>query len=204
MTTTDNDFLIATVDLPDIKDKQAAIQQILALENQPNTWDSARDIGVVQLVHYDAETGNTSWNKDAPPIIKYWVEKYAFPWIGYRTKLVALIVPPNADAKMHVDCDVKDLGSQNHRFRLMLQGNTADIYFKTDCGEVNVPEISGPYVMEAGYPHSMRNTKNDPCVLLAFGSPFNGKDYYDLNQVNILLSKRDYGLPDDADQFVIH
>jgi hypothetical protein len=205
MTTTNNDFLIASVNLPSIEEKQLVTQQILALQKkQSKTWDKARNINVVQLVFYDPVTGHTSWNKAAPPLVKHWTEKHVFPWIGYRTKLVALIVPPMADAKMHVDCGIKEIGTLQHRFRLMLQGNTTDIYYKTDRGEVNVPEILGPYIMEAGYPHAMRNTASEPAVLLAFGSPWHGKDCYEPDDIDALLSRRDYGLPVDADQYVIY
>ena len=179
------------------------MQQILALQNQTGKWDKDRDVDVLHLMYYNPNTGNTTWNKLVPPVIKNWCEHHVFPWIGHPTKLVALIIPPGADAKMHVDCAIEDIGSQQHRFRLMLQGKTSDVYFKTAQGRVDVPEIAGPYIMEVGYPHSMKNTHSQASITLAFGAPWYGKDHYDLDQINVLLSRQDYGLPDDAIQYAI-
>jgi hypothetical protein len=203
MTNYISDFLMATVNLPDMTEKQLAAQQLIAIQDQFGSWDESRHLRIMVLMSQNPVTGRCDWKSFVPSIIKDWSEKHVFPWIGYPTKVVALIAQPGADAKMHIDCSQQDIGSKQHRFRLMLQGNTSDIYFTTNSGQVHAPEVTEPFVMDVGYPHSMKNTYAENTVLLAYGLPWSGKDSYDPEQVNVCISKLDYGLPTDMEQYLV-
>lgn len=201
--TNSSDFLIATVDLPGMPEKKSAAQQLLAIQGQTGGWDESRHLYIIVLRTMNFATGLGSWNQLTPPTVRDWSEKHVFPWIGYSTKVVALIAQPNCDGKVHIDCAQSEIGTRQHRFRLMLQGNTSDIYFATDGGIVHAPDIAESFIMDVGHPHSMRNTCNEPAVLLAYGYPWSGKDHYDSEQVRSCLSKSNYKLPTDMAQYIV-
>jgi len=202
MTDSNNDLLFAAVNLPDIREKSSAANQILSLSNQQRVFNKARNFNQVTLAFYNNKTKQSVWAADVPLVVRDWTEKYMWPWIGHPTKLTALIAAQNNNGKIHVDCTVEKIGSPQPGIRLMLQGKTSDIYFKTDRGAVMAPDVSGPFIMDVGYPHAWTNTGAKPAVLLAF--PYQSDNNFITNDlITVYLNKSNHGLPPNAAQYCV-
>jgi hypothetical protein len=201
-------MLFASVDLP-LLDKELAAKQILALPNEATFWDSYRNTRMVPLMSRNGATssqgvrkndqGDYIWTPFTPKIISDWFDNIVFPWMGMQTRVMALITQPNFSNYEHLDCQLDELNSQQHKFRIVLQGKTDTLYFVTKNGNLHVPDVPGAFIMDGGWPHGMTNATNEVKVTLAAGSPWHGNDNY--NNIKVLLDRRNYSMPDDLSPF---
>jgi hypothetical protein len=100
----------------------------------------------------------------------------------------------------HIDCRLEEIGSRQHKFRIVLQGRTGTLYFKTKKGNIFVPDIEESFIMDGGWPHGMINDSLELKLTLAAGAPWTGYDFYD--NVETLMFKEDYSLPDDLIKYI--
>jgi hypothetical protein len=77
-----------------------------------------------------------------------------------------------------------------------LQGRVDTLYFKTQTGNVYVPEVSGAFLMDGSWVHGMENSTDSVKITLALGSPWEGFDEYG-PEVKILMKRQDYLMPLD-------
>lgn len=197
-----DDILFATVDIP-ILDKERATEQILKLDSSFWFWDDYRATNMLPLMTKGAlggsegsgnfREGDFSWLPYTPTIIKDWFENYVFPWMGQKTRIMALVTKPNFKNNEHIDSSLQEVGTRQHKFRLVLKGKTETLYFKTRNGDVLSPATDKAFIMDGSWPHGMNNYTQDLKVTLAAGSPWNGNTSY--SNVTINLKKSDYELP---------
>jgi hypothetical protein len=199
------DLLFASVDLPPI-DKIQSVKEILPLIESHTFWDPYRHIAMIPLVTKTGSVGLESisnsfngdfvWTDYAPPTIKDYFETVVFPWIGMRSRLVILITKPNASNAEHIDSKIHEVGMKKHKFRIVLQGRVDTLYFKTQTGDVYVPQVPGAFLMDGSWVHGMTNSTDDIKITLAMGSPWEGHDVYG-PEVKILMTRKDYIMPTD-------
>ena len=192
-------MLFASVDLP-ILDKQLASQEILSLPERYSFWDSYRNTKMIPLMtkgHGVTNFVNSEfrWKIYTPTTIKKWFDDIVFPWMGMQARVMALITQPNFSNYEHIDCLPEELNTQQHKFRIVLQGNTNTLYFITKDGNIHSPDISGPFIMDGGWPHGMINHTDEIKITLAVGSPWRGHSQY--KNITELLTRDNYSMPDD-------
>ena len=205
MTKPADNILFATIDSIPILDKQQAAKEILALDNSLSFWDSYRGIRMVSLMSKNGgstisgvtnkQDGEFVWTTFAPKVIVDWFEEHVFPWLGTRARVMALITLPGASNKEHIDCSLHELNTQQHKFRMVLQGRTDTLYWITDKGNVFAPYTDKAFIMDGGWPHGMTNSTNDIKVTLALGAPWQGNDNY--NDITILQDRNNFVMPED-------
>lgn len=203
-----DNLLFGTVNLP-ILDCSLAAEKILSLDNKLSFWDDYRYTKMIPLItkqgisgKYGANNykqGEFQWLEYTPKIIVEYFEDVVFPWTGLKSRISALITQPNVSNYEHIDCERQEVNTRQHKFRIVLQGNTDTLYFKTKNGDVHVPNVSQPFIMDGGWPHGMTNNTGEVKVTLALGAPWIGKELYD--DVELLLDRNDYKMPDDLDVF---
>lgn len=205
-----NNLLFATVDLPLI-DKAKAIAEIEPLLGTDAVfWDAYREIHMIPLVTKTGQLGAQSisnrhqgefvWADHTPPTIKDYFENVVFPWTGQRSRLMILITQPGAKNAIHIDSKVHEVGTKKHKFRIVLRGRTDSLFFKTNNGNVHVPEVDGAFLMDGSWVHGMDNESDTVKLTLALGSPWEGHDEYG-SEVKILMDKRDYQIIDNLEQY---
>jgi hypothetical protein len=197
-------LLFASVDVLPILDKKTAADAILALDTTKSFWDDYRYTRMFPLMTKSAQLGRdgTSNNRDgefewtelAPKVIVDWCEDHVFPWLGMRTRVMALITQPGVANYEHIDCNIEELHTQQHKLRIVLQGKTSTLYWLTDQGKVYAPEVEGAFVMDGGWPHGMVNTTDEVKVTIAFGSPWLGKDDYG-SDITLLQDRDNFLMP---------
>jgi hypothetical protein len=199
------ELMFASVDIP-ILDCNHAAKEILALDDCVSFWDDYRYTKMIPLmtksglgiVDNDLQ-GEFNWLPHAPIIVKEWFDKVVFPWIGMPSRVMALITQPGVSNYEHIDCNIQELNTIQHKFRIVLQGRTDTLYFKTTKGDVFVPNISQAFVMDGGWPHGMTNATTDIKVTLALGAPWTGNKNY--TNLRLLMNRNDYQMPSDLTKF---
>lgn len=205
-----DNLMFASVNIP-ILDKKLAAEQILAIDTQYRFFDNYRGIAMIPLMTKNGEAGklgsdnrindgNFNWVDYTPQVIINWFENIVFPWAGTKARIMALITMPGEENNEHIDCDKKELNSQQHKFRIVLQGTTSTLYFITDNGIVRPPDIEGSFVMDGGWPHGMTNYSDEIKVTLAMGAPWNGKEDYG-DSLEYHLYRNNYSMPKILDNY---
>lgn len=203
-----DNLLFGSVNLPTLDCKLAA-EKILSLDDNLSFWDDYRYTKMIPLItkrglsgKYGANNykeGEFEWLPYTPKIIVEYFEEVIFPWTGLKSRISALITKPSVSNYEHIDCERHEVNTRQHKFRIVLQGNTDTLYFKTKQGDISAPNVLQPFIMDGGWPHGMTNYTDEVKVTLALGAPWTGKEFYD--DVNLLLDRTDYEMPDDLDVF---
>ena len=204
------DILFASVDAIPLFDKKQAAAEILSLDKKYSFWDDYRFTRMFPLSTKNAALGRAgtsnmnqgefSWTDLAPQSIVDWCENYVFPWIGMRTRVMALLTEPGVSNYEHFDIDPFQLNTQQHKFRIVLQGNTNSLYWCTDQGTVAAPDIESAFIIDGGWPHGMTNVGDEIKVTLALGSPWQGNDQYS-DDITILQNRNHYRMPADISSY---
>jgi hypothetical protein len=190
--------------------KQEAAAQILSVDKKHWFWDEYRGLNMLSLMTRNPVpgpdgtknniSGEFQWLEYTPKVVIDWFEAEVFPWMGQRTRIIALLTYPGVKSCEHIDCDKKDIGSQQHKFRVVVQGKTNTLYFKTDAGDVYAPDIDDAFLMDGSWPHGMHNTDQECKITLAAGAPWNGNTEYD--NLEILMKKSEFLYPEEYSQFL--
>ena len=201
-----DNLLFASINLPSL-DKKLASQQILDIDKKYIFRDDYRKTNMIALMtkagkpRYDADNrtnfGEFEWCNYTPQVIIDWFENIIFPWIGMRTRILALLTMPGESNGEHIDCDRTELDTLQHKFRIVLQGTTSTLYFITDKGHVRPPDIDSPFIMDGGWPHGMTNSSDEVKITLVLGAPWKGNDIYHDGELTYHLYRNKYKMPDD-------
>lgn len=203
-----SNLLFAKVHLP-VLNKERAVEEILSVSESEWFWDSYRATSMLPLMTRGGQgkvTGATNkqavnfeWLPFTPKVVSDWFDTVVFPWMGTKTRVMALLTQPHFENKEHIDCAPHEMGSLQHKFRIVLQGNTNTLYWKTSQGDVAVPDIRESFLMDGSWPHGMRNASDTFKLTLAAGAPWNGNPHYD--NVDVMMDADSYLLPKYIDQF---
>lgn len=195
-----DNLLFASVNLP-LLNKTEAAKQLLALPKKCSFWDAYRYTKMIPLmskgglVASNNLPGEFKWNNYTPDIIRDWFDNIVFPWMGMKSRVMALITQPGIANYEHIDCDPHELNSKQHKFRIVLQGDTSTLYFITDKGNIHVPNLDKCFIMDGGWPHGMINNTDDVKVTLAVGAPWTGNNNYD--NIELIMNRNEYSMPVD-------
>jgi len=203
-----DNLLFASVNLP-ILDSTKATKEILALDSSLSFWDDYRHTQMIPLMTKlgmhgkqganNYKQGDFLWLDYTPNVIKEWFEEVVFPWTKLKARVMALITQPYVKNYEHIDCERYEVNTRQHKFRIVLQGETDTLYFKTKQGDISAPKIKKAFIMDGGWPHGMYNNSKDIKVTLALGAPWKGKEYY--NDIDVLLNRDNYKMPDDLEPY---
>ena len=193
-------LLFAQVNFPSL-DKIEAAKQILAIPKKFSFWDDYRNTRMIplmskgELIASNSLPGEFNWNSHTPEIIKNYFDNIVFPWMGMRSRVMALITQPNVSNFEHIDCDPHELNTRQHKFRIVLQGKTDTLYFITKNGNISAPDIDKPFIMDGGWPHGMNNHSNEVKITLAAGAPWTGNESYD--NIKTIMYRNQFEMPEN-------
>lgn len=209
MTSVDN-ILFAKINHLSMIDKEKSVSEILSIPTTYSFYDNYRNTIMIPLMTRGGKIGpegasnlrheEFEWTKHSPKIIIDWFEHSVFPWIGMKTRVMCLITQPGKSNYEHIDCDPDEFNKRQHKFRVVLQGKTDTLYWITDKGRVQAPDVDQAFLMDGSWPHGMDNTDIKPKITLALGAPWNGKDCYE-NEITVLQYKHEFHLPKSLDNF---
>lgn len=191
-------------------DKDLAASEILKVDNSLWFWDEYRATSMLPLMTKESMSGIDGssnnrpgmfqWLPYTPNVLINWFENEIFPWMGSKTRIMALMTRPNFSNNEHIDCDKNQIGTRQHKFRIVLKGNTDSLYFKTRTGNIPAPHIDGPFLMDGGWPHGMTNSSSEFKLTIAAGAPWIGNSSYD--NLEMLLDRNDFQLPENYESYL--
>jgi len=205
-----DNVLFASINLP-IGDwlKQKMTTDIMAIDVDRWWWDNYRGTHMLPLMTRGGIAGKHGasnkrnepfhWVQYTPISVRAWFDNVVFPWMGMRTRISALLMAAGTSNKEHIDCDLIKMGTRQHKFRCVIHGKTNTLYFKTQGGDVYVPDIATPFIMDGSWPHGMYNATGDNKLTLAVGSPWEGNSSY--NNIDIMMDKQDHIMPNNYKQY---
>lgn len=197
-----DDILFAKLKFP-LLDKEKSTFEIMNVDSKYWFWDPYRSTNMLSLMTMNPipgpvgtknyQEGHFQWLPYTPQIIIEWFENYIFPWMGTRTRIMALMTDKNSKNSEHIDCNESSMFTRQHKFRIVLKGKTETLYFKTEDKDIYVPQISEPFIMDGSWPHGMNNFDDDYKLTIAAGAPWTGNDFY--NNIEIMMKKQNYIFP---------
>jgi hypothetical protein len=204
-----SNILFSKVNLPEF-DCNAVASELINVNQNYWWWDEYRATSMLPLMTKGGKQGKVGsdnrsktadfqWVSYTPLILRNWFDDYVFPWMGMKSRVMALMTKPTFANNEHIDCDKTDMGSRQHKFRIVLQGRTDTLYFVTDKGNIHAPNITGPFIMDGSWPHGMTNFTDEVKLTIAVGAPWCGNDSYS-NTVDMLL-KSQYNMTSEIDNF---
>jgi hypothetical protein len=204
-----DDILFAKVNIA-ILNKELAVQELIKIDEKFWFWDPYRATNMLPLMTKESvpgkdgssndRLGNFHWLPYTPDIIKDWFENHVFPWMTMKTRIMLLKTESNFSNNEHIDCALNEVGTRQHKFRVVLKGTTDTLYFKTLNGNVSVPNIQEPFIMDGGWVHGMSNFTNEVKFTIAAGAPWSGK--HDYNNIEVLMKKSNFRMPADLSQYL--
>ena len=129
-------------------------------------------------IHKDTQSG-FAWTQAAEfcaPIVRV-LEKNVFPWMEELSRVTILRIGPRQSLNIHIDCRDDEVGSAQHKFRIVLKGETSDLFFLgPDGSAIHTPKKTPVYVLDGGHPHGATNNKDEDRLILCVASPWKGKN----------------------------
>jgi hypothetical protein len=199
-----DDLLFASIDLRPI-DKEKAVREIIDVPDSDWYWSEYYGTNILPMMSKNGHDitnyreGEFNWTSHASPTIRDWFENEVFPWMGEKTRVLVMKTQPGIANNEHVDCREEELGTRQHKFRQVIQGRTGTLYFKTATGDVAVPDIDGPFLMDGTWPHGMKNDSSEIKLTVIAGSPWTGRDSYE--NIRMLMNKSQFQFPPDYQKY---
>ena len=207
-----NRILFAELDLPLIN-KAEIIKWVDGVPEDYWCFDTYRRCYMLPLMtktggrkkadaqQYDVhdKEGCFSWTHCAPDLIKEYFEKNIFNWTKEKSRIILLKTPPGGQNPVHIDCSPKAFHTIQHKLRIVVQGASDSLYFKTRRGRIQAPAVEKPFIIDGSWPHGMINNSKLHKYTLCFGSPWTQSNWYPKFGAFISISRSE--LPELNDKY---
>ena len=97
-----------------------------------------------------------------------------FPWTIPQGRITILRTPAGFGLNVHLDSTQEEIGTLQHKFRIVLNGNIDKLYFIDAHGEKQyVPQDYHTYVLDGSHPHAL-DPGDEEKITLCIGAPWTG------------------------------
>ncbi len=203
-------LLFGTLDI-ESPNRQKWVQWLEGVEESKWFWDDYRTCDMLPLMtknggvklsdaEHRFEPGEDFiWTDITPDFVKSYIENHIFNWMGMRSRIIIIRTAPSKGNAIHIDCSPHAFGTLQHKFRIVLQGETETLYFHTKEKDIEAPRTDKPFIMDGSWPHGMTNTSDKTKYTLCIGSPWSGSEKYP--GLNKLLEAEESDLPKEIRHF---
>ena len=181
-------MLFAELDIHTI-DKKQTIEWLDRLDEKYWLWNEYRTCHLLGLM---TQTGDFSeskvinslcknrffWTAFVPNFIKEYFENDIFTWTKTKSRVMIIRTKAYQENKVHIDCSPEKFHTTQHKFRIVIQGNTNSLYFRTKKGDIWAPSTQKPFIIDGSWPHGMINNSPLPKYTIALGAPWEHCDSY--------------------------
>lgn len=179
-------FTFAAFDVGITKtEKETILGEILSI---PQSYYSDNPFRGCKMIHIfngvgarDVREGSNKGEfkyTDVEPFItetKKILENKIFPWMNPVGRVNVLRTQIGHSLNVHVDTTRSEIGTLQHKYRLVLNGNIDKLYFlDKNQNKVYVPQHYDSYVLDGSHPHSL-DPGNEEKITLCIGSPWKGQ-----------------------------
>lgn len=138
------------------------------------------------------------WTPDfvEPNAIRELLERYLFPFMKPLPRVLILVTPPGGEVKVHVDCSFDRKDELQLKLRVVLSGDRTGLWFLSEeRSHLFIDGKHASYILDGSHAHGMINRSSDYKYTLCLGSPWNGEQGKDFNE---LLSSSLKAFPDSV------
>ena len=169
------------------EERHQMLEEVLSPEIKDEEWRGNKYRGCVglpvfgDLVNEDDRfkgvTGNLVWTdagKKCPTMMRVYNEKIR-PILDKDARINILKTYAGNTLHEHYDCQASEVGTTQHKLRVVLGGRTSSLYFVGANGERwNIPDSYPTYIMDGGHLHALEESKETK-VTMCLGAPWRGK-----------------------------
>ena len=179
------DFTFAAIDVGITdEERQVMLREFLSI---PVDYYSENPFRGCQILHIyngigirDVREGTdegTFKYTDIEPFIantKRILEQKVFSWMDPVGRVNLLRTPAGEGLNVHLDTKEEEIGTRQHKYRIVLNGNIDKLYFLDSQGnKVYVPQCYSSYVLDGSHPHSL-DPGDEEKITLCIGRPWDG------------------------------
>jgi len=184
------DFTFAAFDVGiSQEEKKLMLDEVLALSSDVHHWNEFRGCRMIGIYNgggrlggrvegIDTKTGEFKYTlagEQCPTIQKVCEEKI-FPFMSPPGRVTILRTAPNTGLNVHLDSKESEIGTRQHKYRVVLNGNIGKLFFIDNLGnKVYVPPYYDSYVLDGSHAHSIDPDEQEK-ITLCIGAPWHGED----------------------------
>ena len=102
-------------------------------------------------------------------------EKAIWPWMEPHGRMTILRTPAGVGLKTHMDAHEHEIGTLQHKWRLVLHGEIDKLYFiDATHNSTYVPSTHRCYVLDGAHPHALQEGNTEK-MTLCIGAPWHGE-----------------------------
>lgn len=136
-----------------------------------------------------------SWVHFTPNFIKKYFKKNIFNWTKMKSRIVVIRTMAKKENPVHIDCFPEGFNKKQYKLRIVVQGTSDTLYFKTRSGKTWAPFTEKPFIMDGSWPHGMINSSHLDKYTICFGSPWTYSEHNP--NLNTLMFANSEELPKD-------
>ena len=183
------DFTFAAIDLGiTSNEKLAMLQEVKSIPDEMHHYNKFRGCKMLGIYNgggrlggrvkgIDTKTGEFKYTPagELCPTIKKVCEEKIFPFMNTPGRVTILRTQPDYGLKIHLDSKLEEVGTRQHKFRLVLHGEIDKLFFvDKNYNNVYVPDLYDCYTMDGSHPHSIDPGKKEK-ITLCIGAPWHGE-----------------------------
>jgi hypothetical protein len=159
------------------------LEEVMAVNESHWHWNSFRNckmlsvynpggnIGKVDLLKKEKFTFTTPVLEKCPKLIEF-LKNSVFKWMEPVGRVTILRTPPGVEMSTHIDCSLKEVGTEQYKWRFVLKGDISGLYFLDEKQEkVHIPDMYRMYILDGGHPHRIETSLNEK-ITICIGSPW--------------------------------
>ena len=176
------------------EEKQAMLDEVLALSDDVHHYNEFRGCRMIAIwngggrlggrdPNHNTAKGDFSYTAagDECPVMQRVLEEKIFPWMDPPGRVTILRTAPNTGLNTHLDSTKEEIGTLQHKYRLVLNGAIDKLFFiDSKNNKVYMPGNYDSYVLDGSHPHSIDPDPQEK-ITLCVGAPWKGQpsDAYD-------------------------
>jgi len=199
------DFTFAALDVGVTdQEREEMLKEVLALSDDVHHWNEFRGCRMIAIYNGGGRLGGRVSGVDTKegifeytqagqqcPTIQRICEEKLFPFMTPPGRVTILRTAPGTGLNVHLDSQEKEIGTLQHKYRIVLNGNIGKLYFvDKNYNNVYVPPYYNSYTMDGSHAHSI-DADQEEKITLCIGAPWHGEEN---NLYNELLDKSLYSM----------
>ena len=162
-------------------DRKTMLDEVKSIPNKLWYYDEFRGCYMLPIYNGGGIRNNTSSGaldftiaaKMSPTVTKILTDKI-FPFMETNGRVTILRTLPGTRLNIHLDSTEEEIGTLQHKFRIVLNGDIDKLYFIDANGnKVYVPQCYNTYVLDGSHPHALDSSDQEK-ITLCVGAPWNG------------------------------
>ena len=208
------DLTFAAIDLGITdQDRQHMLEEVLAVDEKYWHYNEFRGCRMLPVYNAGGQLGGQAPGKNnrtgvfqyTEPALNWThtqkiLEQLVFPWLQPLGRVTILRTPPGYGLNVHLDSTQEEIGTLQHKFRIVLNGNIDKLYFiDAQHNQVHVPDHYHTYVLDGSHPHAL-DPGDEEKITLCIGAPWTGIPNPEYNQLlDSALFKMQVSRPDQLE-----